>query len=247
MISSSHENYFDLIGPYVLDAVDDNERTTIESHLLGCEICASEVAVLREALSSIAPSDDAANLDDLWTSISNTIEPKQNAGLAKIHPFPKQRTDSPGRQAAFIASVAAFVAIAAVSATTLVIDHNNPILSSNTKLQTQIIHNVANSPGHEYITLKSTNKRLYLQLLIAGNGVAYVTKSDLPSLGNSNTYQLWGISSSTISSISLLGSQTSGQVISIPKNSNFKELAVSQEPAGGSISPTTTPIVTVQF
>ncbi|MEU8821665.1 anti-sigma factor [Actinoplanes sp. NPDC048796] len=43
-----------LVGPYVLDAVDDLERAAFERHLRDCEACRAEVGELREAGARLA-------------------------------------------------------------------------------------------------------------------------------------------------------------------------------------------------
>ena len=54
-----------LVGPYVLDALDDTETIAFEEHLRGCEDCRQEVSELRETaalLGSAQAGDDVADL-----------------------------------------------------------------------------------------------------------------------------------------------------------------------------------------
>ncbi|MBO0842203.1 MAG: zf-HC2 domain-containing protein, partial [Nocardioides sp.] len=43
-----------LVGAYLLDALDDDERTDFEAHLAQCESCADEVGSLRAATAALA-------------------------------------------------------------------------------------------------------------------------------------------------------------------------------------------------
>ena len=43
-----------LTGPYVLDALPEDERAQFEAHLAGCDFCSTEVAELREAAVKLA-------------------------------------------------------------------------------------------------------------------------------------------------------------------------------------------------
>jgi anti-sigma factor RsiW len=45
-----------LTGPYVLDAVDDDERVAFERHLAVCAACTAEINGLREAIAKSASS-----------------------------------------------------------------------------------------------------------------------------------------------------------------------------------------------
>ena len=58
MSYSANESLHALSGAYVVDALDDDERTAFEKHLAGCPDCQQEVASLREATALLA--DDAA-------------------------------------------------------------------------------------------------------------------------------------------------------------------------------------------
>ena len=47
-----------LVGPYALDALDENEEQSFEQHLALCERCREELAGLREAAASLSNSHD---------------------------------------------------------------------------------------------------------------------------------------------------------------------------------------------
>lgn len=244
MTDTDHEKYEDLVGLYVLNAIDHVERNMIEVHLASCEVCSSDVAALRETLVELAPHADFGDLDSLWDKITNELDEPKPREVSNVRQFPTRtrqfRIGGPSSIAAAVILVAAF---GSLGAGITALEYHNGVMTSNTKLQSQIIQNTAKAPDHRYVTLASTNRQYYLKLLISGTGAAYVSSSQLPQLTKSKTFQLWGIGNSGATSISLIGTNSKSSSISIPVNSNFKELAMTLEPAGGSIAPTSTPIV----
>jgi anti-sigma-K factor RskA len=49
-----NEDVHDLVAPYALDALDEDERRRFERHLEGCERCAADLEELREAATALA-------------------------------------------------------------------------------------------------------------------------------------------------------------------------------------------------
>jgi anti-sigma-K factor RskA len=83
--STPHESVHRLSGAYVVDALDDDERSAFEEHLPGCRDCQEEVASLREAASLMA--DDAA------TTPPPSLRDSVLAGISTIRPLPPETPD----------------------------------------------------------------------------------------------------------------------------------------------------------
>jgi len=49
-----NEDLHDLVAPYALDALDDDERERFERHLAECEDCTEQLALLREPVAALA-------------------------------------------------------------------------------------------------------------------------------------------------------------------------------------------------
>lgn len=105
----------DLVGAYVVDAVDDLERAAFERHLAECPACRSELASLREAaftLSTIEPVEPPARMREHVL-----------AGIGSIRPLPPEvaphveREAAPSRRrfrpTALVAAAAAVIALGA--------------------------------------------------------------------------------------------------------------------------------------
>jgi hypothetical protein len=80
------------------------------------------------------------------------------------------------------------------------------------------------------------------QIVILPSGSAFMISSEMPGLASNETYQLWGRTSGTMISISLLGNHPTDVALTIDPTARFGEFAVTVEPAGGVVTPTTPPV-----
>jgi anti-sigma factor RsiW len=103
MSSDLHE----LVAPYALDALDDDERERFERHLAECERCRAQLAELQEAVGALA---FAAEGPDPPASLRGRIlDSARSDGKGQVLSFPRKRWAFPA--AAGIAAAAACVAI----------------------------------------------------------------------------------------------------------------------------------------
>ena len=240
MTMTKHSEYEDLLGPYALDALDATETALLEEHLKTCARCSQEVASLQEALAEIAPADPDYDANDLWDRIAATIEVSEDA---KIIPIAAKRRWHAPRLSTAVASIAILAAFVATGSSLYLSNARSSVLSSVPQLQAQIIANLQKVPGHRDITLSSTNGKYRISLLVAPSGLGYITSSNLPNATSAKTYQLWGLKKSTMVSLGILGADGTRAQFVIPANSSFTELAISLEPSGGSVTPTSAPVV----
>ena len=103
MSSDLHE----LVAPYALDALDDDERERFEQHLAECERCQAQLSELQGAVGALAY---AAEGPDPPASLRGRIlDSARTDGKAQVLAFPRRRWVLPA--AAGIAAAAACVAI----------------------------------------------------------------------------------------------------------------------------------------
>lgn len=62
-----HRNVRDLLGAYVLEAVDEAERKDIDDHLQHCVVCRKELAGFQEAVDLLPERPELS--DRLWKGI----------------------------------------------------------------------------------------------------------------------------------------------------------------------------------
>jgi anti-sigma-K factor RskA len=74
--------------------------------------------------------------------------------------------------------------------------------------------------------------------VIVPGGHGYLVSSRLPILSIGKTYQLWGIVDGTPISLGLLGTSPRRAAFTIAGAPRAAKLAVTAEPAGGTVAPT---------
>ena len=243
MALTEHNDFQDLLGAYALDALDEPEAALVESHLKSCAQCREELASLHDTLAGIAPQDVEYDPAPLWGRIEEAIGAKDDELQGKVIPITSRRRPNPPRLSTAVASVAIVAAFVATGSSVYLSNSRSAVLSSVPKLQSQIIANLQAMPGHRDVTLASTNGKYRISLVVAPSGIGYVTASNLPAAQAAKTYQLWGLKKSAMVSIGIIGTDAARAQFVIPANSTFSELAVSLEPSGGSVAPTSAPIV----
>ena len=212
------DEYTELLGAYALDAVDDVERKRIEQHLAGCDVCAAEVRQLREAATELSTlAGDRERLPDRFTERLMEL-------LEEVHP---QRRPRAVRLAVTVGALAAvIVAIAgAFFLSTLPSRDVNDLVAS----------------GHP-VALHAAGSFEGRGTVYVGRGRAAVVLSALPAPGRARTYQLWLIRGGVPASLGVLGGHD--DLRTVVKTNGRGTFAVTNEPAGGSRSPTSAPVLT---
>lgn len=105
-----------LVGPYIVDALDDQERAAFESHLSECDACAEEVIMLAEVPALLASSVAVPVSDELRASVLAEVERTPQERL--VRPLQPARTAQQFGSAAprgrFVMSVLALAAAVVV-------------------------------------------------------------------------------------------------------------------------------------
>ncbi|MCD9624521.1 anti-sigma factor domain-containing protein [Rhabdothermincola salaria] len=78
-----------------------------------------------------------------------------------------------------------------------------------------------------------------IEVVVDPDGRAFVLGDDLPALADDRTYQLWSVDGATPVSLGLLGANPQVAVVAAGSS---RQLAISEEPVGGSTAPSSTPI-----
>jgi hypothetical protein len=259
----SHEEASELLGAYALDAVDGDEFTDLEEHLASCPRCQSELDTLREVAGAIGNSVEPVP-EGLWSSIAGRLpedgrdaEPPPMPALdsSTRSPF---RAPSSGRTrrtrsvvALLGAGAAAAIAVAAVLGIDLIRSQNHVsnlqssvsgLQSSVSRLQDQAnrspVDAALRDPASTIVNLESSSGTQLARFVIAPGGHGYLVSSDLPALSSGQTYQLWGIRGSTPISLGLLGASPHNAAFTVAGAPFTSKLAVTAEPAGGTVAPT---------
>ena len=253
----THDEASDLVGAYALDAVDGVERTELEEHLETCPRCRAELDSQREVAAAMGNSVEPLP-EGLWSHIAVRLPERDE----DQEPPPMPRLESAGRAPsrppadvrrrqtrALVTTVGALAVAAAAVAVVLGIglmraDHTVSNLQSAQAGRSSTVTAALHAPGHRLITLDSGSQAALAQVVVVPSGQGYLVSSKLPSLGDGRTYQLWAVEGKQPISLGLLGASPRRAAFTMAGSTRPSQLAITAEPAGGSVVPTAPIIAT---
>ncbi len=225
-----------LTGPYVLDALSDEERDAFEQHLADCAECSTEISEFREATAKlsagVAVPPPPRLKADVMAAISQVRQlPAQEAEVVALSP--QRRFD----RRSVLALAAAALAVAASGG--IAIDQyrgNTASREASDQLAALLAEPDARTlrgavSGGGRATVVASNRR----------DAAAVVLDGLPDLPSRQTYQLWLIdSSNTAHSIGLAAGDQTGPQTKLVAGGVVGKAAfgLTVEPDGGSAKPT---------
>lgn len=247
----THEEASLLLASFALDAVEPDEYQRIEDHLATCPRCRAELDAHREVAAALGNSVEPLP-EGLWSSISDRLPEHQDEGPP---PMPlllldrgRSRSDRlhPDRGRLITAALvaAAAVVVAAVLGVNLVRADNQVAHLQGAIGETAHTAVVAafDTPGHRVVNLVSADHARLAQFVLVPDGQGYLVSSGLPALASDRTYQLWGIMGGRTISLGLMGQSPDQVTFTLAGVHRSARLAVTVEPSGGSVTPSS-PIV----
>jgi anti-sigma-K factor RskA len=250
-----------MIGAYVADALDDDERTAFEQHLAGCESCRREVAEFTETLGELSRLTESPPPAALRASVLTGIatvrslppeEPRPEpapavpVGTQATSPAPVDdlaaRRQRRVRRVLIGLAAAALVAVVALGGwvAVLVEDQRAQQVASQqvTELLTapdaKVYATELNGAPVSYVVSRERN-----QALLVG--------TDVRSLGADKVYQVWTLVGEDATSQGLMdGGDSVAHWFGAPIGT-AEAMAVTVEPAGGSPTPSTEPLAVVKL
>jgi anti-sigma-K factor RskA len=218
----------DLIGAYVLGALQVETLADVGEHLMTCENHpeADELRTVAGALAFAAPEAEPSSA--LKTRLMAAVREDSSASAPASN-----RTGLLERLKQLVPSRAVPYALAgalAIAVIALVI--------------TNVGGGGSDQPGRATVFLSGENSAGAVVHELE-DGVIVVDAAGLKPLDTAHTYQLWSISAGKPSSLGLMGSAPNGEALAVARVniSDIDSLAVTIEPAGGSIAPTTDPVL----
>jgi anti-sigma-K factor RskA len=233
----------DLADAYALDALNASDRERFERHLLTCSACADEVRQYTEVATAMAmavAAEPPPGLRDrvlAATTVTRQLpplvaEPRRRVPLPRSSWVPRLAT---GMAAV---GVAAAVTLAVVQVSTQ--DRLNTAQAENQQIaavlvapDAQITSATASVGGTATVVLSFSERKMVF------------ASSGLPALPSSEVYELWLISPVAARSAGLLSEASNGKTSPVLASGlqTDDKVGVTVEPAGGTSSPTTTPIL----
>jgi len=230
-----------LSGSYVLDALSGPERDSFEHHLQQCPLCQDEVRGLRETAARLGL---AKTLDP-----PPQLRPRVLAAAYRTRQLPppvserltldRRRVRIPRLAAALAAACLAIVAGLGI---TQAVTRHQP---AGAPAASAAISRIVAAPDARTETERATAGGTVTVVVSADQRAAVVSARGLRSLSSAQTYQLWVIGPDGARSAGLLsGTGQAGPVLASGVEPGDR-IGITVEPAGGTSSPTTTPLVAV--
>ncbi|MGZ0153638.1 anti-sigma factor [Kribbella sp. WER1] len=221
-----------LAGPYVLDALPEDERNLFESHLAECDFCSAEVEELREAAVRLATP--------VQTPPPPALKPTVLAAIEQVRQLPPQVPASgPVARArrltrrSILALAAAALAIATANGVAVV-----QYRAKNAQLQAnQRITAVLTEPDARTVRGSVSGGGQAIVVASGQADAAVVVLRDLPKLPDHRTWQLWMIDRSRTAHSIGLATGNGTQVIDGGVTGRVA-FGLTIEPDGGSTAPT---------
>lgn len=185
-----------LVGAYVCDAVEPDERFAMERHLRGCPKCRAEVADLRNVTALLANSTTPAP-DAVWNRILSSLEeapPPMRLSVAPLEPpAPATMNVVPLPRPLVRRRLVGFAAAAAVVVGVLGFSLGRGTSGSGPRpggLQAAAYEALV-EPGSRTASLLDDGHVKQAVAVVRANGEGYLIGDNLPALTD-HIYQLWG-------------------------------------------------------
>jgi 2-keto-3-deoxy-6-phosphogluconate aldolase len=248
-------------GSYVLNALDPSELDEFEAHLAVCPTCSQEVVEFCETAAELSLLASATPPPALKGSVMAAItgvrvlppeaaeagpEPSVAPVAAQAAPVDELALRRQQRRARILSLAVAAVTVVALSlggwVFSLVQQQQAQVAASNLETQLYSAPDVVIKP----VTLPNGAKGSF----VASKGLnrAMFTSSDLPSPGADRAYQLWTLTGTPQAPTRVVPDNTLSGGTAVKQFfrgdiAGSTLVAISNEPAGGSQAPTTTPTV----
>jgi hypothetical protein len=219
-----------LVAPYALDAVDDLDRRRFDAHLPECEMCTAQVAGFAATAAVLAGSEAKAPPTHLRSQILSTI-----AVVPQNRTF-SQNPRRTWRRLLPALVVAAALVVPAAGAAEFVTDQLN---SADANAASASVSSVLASPDAATRSKSVAGGGSVRVVSSRARGAAIVAADRLPALADGKTYQVWTLATGDATS---RGTFKSSTVVTANRLGSADRVAVTVEPDGGSVRPTSLPI-----
>src|SRR5215212_4984935 len=224
-----------LSGAYAVDALEDTERGEFEKHLAECANCRAEVASLHETAALLAAAEGATPPPSMREGVL--------AGIGRIRPLAPQQPSEPETTGPTVVRrrwlprlVAAAVSVALVAAGAVAW---HPWQDDRTTLADRIL----NAPDAVSVTEKLPGGAGELTLIRSASlERAVLVGRDVPAPPEGKTYQMWLQQPGHDMVSAGLMTDADEPAVLTGDAASATAAAVSVEPEGGSVHPTSDPI-----
>lgn len=227
-----------LSGAYAINALSSDEADLFRAHLDACPACRQEVRELQAAAAQMGSAESHAPPADLKARVLAAAEraPQLPPSVPEVETTSERRlrTKFPRLLAA---AAAVLIAVAGVGFLQMRDD-----TTRGSTLAASVV-SVFEAPDAHKATVETANGgRVSVATSPALNRMA-VDTDELPDLKSGQVYQLWSIADGSFASAGLLEDPDRGAAMALPAEGT--QIAITIEPVGGSMRPSTAPIISV--
>jgi anti-sigma-K factor RskA len=230
-MTTSDTHPHDDLAVYALDALEPGERAVVDAHLATCAACREELDGYQRTLGRMTVPEEPP--DQVWAGISEQIRATALPPETSDGDLPAEVVSLASRRPGWLRSPRVLAAAAAV---VLVLGVGAVLVSlrGSDSLRDQAVA-AADDPDNTVVELTSDSGEV--ARVVVTDGEDYVLFDDLPTLASDETYQLWRTDDGLPASLGVLGDAGDGAAkVQLPASTSA--FAISQEPKGGSTSPT---------
>lgn len=247
------EHVDDLIDLYALGALEPNEQAAVDEHLDECGRCRARLAEAKRLVAMLAWTPDQHDPPpELRDRLMRRVQHLKRADGGSTLKWWQRLWPAEGRWGPILSpglALALAVLALVLGFRTAQLQREVSTLSSQIQTQQQVVA-VLRDPNTRLVTLRSQPgaPQSAVQLLVnSERGTAYAVANNLPTLAQDRTYQLWLIDGGAPQSAGIFRVDAQGTAtipLQVRKSlDQYKAVAISVEPAGGSPAPTTNPIL----
>ncbi len=220
---------------YVLGALDDPEARSYRAHLAECPRCRADVAQLQVAVDSLAvavsPTSPAGDLRTrIMAPVHAEAEPLRAAGQRARH----RAADSlaPRRTGRWLRLVVVLATALALGVGLVI---GALVINTGSSASTEVIPAIVVAPGH-HASAALRKVGSHLELVVVG----------MPAPPPGRIYEMWlerGTLAPEPTDVLFSVTRTGSGLVGVPSLRGADKVLVTDEPLGGSLKPTRTPVI----
>lgn len=232
-----------LSGAYALNALSAEEVAQFREHLDACPACRQEVRELQKAAADMGAAESLTPPPHLRERVLAEAD-----RTPQLPPLTRGSTAAPSDGADVVAMRRPWATRLLVAAAAVLLVAAGAIGLSQLQeeeqgtLLAQEVVQVFEAEDANTATMETANGGRISVATSPSRGEMAVDTDELPPLDEDHVYQLWAIQGDEISSVGILEPEK-GAAMEMPAPDT--EVAITIEPAGGSVQPTTEPIMKV--
>ncbi len=230
----------ELLGVVAVGAADDVEVRTVERAAARDRDIAEELQRHRLTVDALADTTETTPPAGLWEAIRSSIEATsadtiRNAdrGASSLRTWTDRR---------FLLSAAAVLAVVVIAGATVFGLSRSEGPTDSIAAMTAMANDAARQAGSRTGVLTDPERTMEVKVIVDPEGHGFVMTAPLPALPAGETYQLWSATDGEMVSLGMLGADPRMSLVSI--DASVTELAITREPARGSVAPTSGPMAT---